>query len=97
MQAGQSCINNVPRWTGWDWSRQRDNPNTVKNELGLECVDPDDEITCPKARRCMSPDELGSSAWCVPKLSLPSATPVVSRARARMRDAYDGVAHRPAC
>ena len=52
MQTGQACIDHVPRFTGWDWSRLRDSPYTVKNELGLACANPDDEDTCPKARRC---------------------------------------------
>ena len=51
MMVGQSCINDVAMWTGWDWSRQRDHPDTVKDELGLACADPDNEAECPKARR----------------------------------------------
>ena len=53
MMVGQSCINDVPTWTGWDWSKQRDHPDTVKDELGLKCVDPEDESQCPKARMCI--------------------------------------------
>ena len=52
LKPGQSCINEEPMWTNWDMSRQRDHPDTVKDELGLACLDPDDEATCPRARRC---------------------------------------------
>merc|ERR1712086_401432 len=57
---GQSCINDVAMWTGWDWSRQRDHPDTVKDELGLACADPDNEAECPKARRCISEEHCHS-------------------------------------
>jgi hypothetical protein len=52
LHAGQACIDDVPKHTGWDWSKQRDHPDTVKDELGLRCLNPDDEATCPKARLC---------------------------------------------
>ena len=57
MMVGQSCINDVKMFTDWDHSRLRDDPRTVKDSLGLRCADPDDEATCPKARRCMSEDD----------------------------------------
>ena len=31
-------------------------PDTIKDELGLQCRDPFDEATCPRARRCMDPN-----------------------------------------
>ena len=30
--------------------------DTVVDELGLRCADPDDEATCPKARKCVNSD-----------------------------------------
>ena len=56
LQAGQSCMDDVPRWTNWDWSRMRDHPDTVKDELGLACRDHDNEATCPRSRRCWDGD-----------------------------------------
>lgn len=41
-------------FTDWDFSRLRDHPDTVKDSLGLACADPNDETTCPKARRCIT-------------------------------------------
>lgn len=54
MQAGQTCLEGkTPTYEGWDWSRQHDNPKTVRDRFGLACADPDDEATCPKSRECM--------------------------------------------
>ena len=53
MQAGEACIDFRRTGTTWDYTRQRDNPRTVLDSGGQACADPDDERTCPKARRCV--------------------------------------------
>jgi len=54
MQVGQTCQEGTtPVFEGWDWSRQHDNPQTVRDHFGLACLDPDDENTCPLARNCI--------------------------------------------
>jgi len=52
MKPGQRCINDVPMWTNWDMAKIRDHPRTIEDELGLACLQPDNEQTCPRARRC---------------------------------------------
>ena len=67
MQPGQACINDEKIWPLWDWSKMKyigsstevldvstsvPDPRTVRNELGLACLNPDDEATCPRSRRC---------------------------------------------
>ena len=53
---GQSCIDHTPVWTTWDWSKQIDHPDLVLDDLGTKCRDPDDPVTCPLARNCISGD-----------------------------------------
>lgn len=51
-QVGQSCTEDKPIWTNWDWAKDHTDPRTVLDRLGLRCEDPDDERTCPRSRRC---------------------------------------------
>ena len=52
-QTGEACVNNQRIRAEWDYSRQRDAPSLVLDRHGLRCANPDDESTCPKARRCV--------------------------------------------
>jgi len=54
LQVGQTCQEgSTPAFEHWDWSRQHDNPNTVRDRFGLACKDPFNEATCPIARKCV--------------------------------------------
>lgn len=53
MLTGEACVNNQRIRAEWDYSRQRDAPSLVLDRHGLRCANPDDESTCPKARRCV--------------------------------------------
>ena len=54
MQVGQTCLEGTTAvYEDWDWSKQRDHPNTVKDQHGLACADPSDENTSPIARFCV--------------------------------------------
>ena len=53
MQPGQACIDNQKVWTNWDFSKQRDHPDTVKDRQGRRCLDPEDPATCPPSRLCV--------------------------------------------
>ena len=49
MQVGEACIDHTAYFTNWDFSRQKLNPKTVKDELGFACLNPDDPRTCPRS------------------------------------------------
>ena len=52
MQVGQSCIAHKKVFTNWDWSKDRDHPDLLKDAHGLGCLDPNNEATCPRSRMC---------------------------------------------
>lgn len=54
LQAGQTCLEGTtPTFETWDFTRQYDHPSTVRDKYSLGCLDPDNEVTCPKARHCV--------------------------------------------
>ena len=57
MQVGQTCLEGTtPTFEGWDFTRQWNHPDTVRDRHGLACANPQDEATCPLARNCISDD-----------------------------------------
>ena len=57
LLVGQACREGTtPAWEGWDWSKQHDNPTTVRDRFGTKCQDENDESTCPISRHCTHPN-----------------------------------------
>ena len=66
MQVGQSCFDHSAYFTNWDWTRKKfleqgktqplpvPHPRTVRDALGLQCLDPNDEQRCPKSEQCVA-------------------------------------------